>query len=247
MAAAERGPAAARRGVLAVVLLAAGVGAADAAIQTVTIGDLYDGGTVNLSPGDTLEVRLSPGPGGCTWRPAFGDAAVLKPETEPPAGPPFRYKAVAAGSTSLGLACLSPADGQAPAGGLFRAEVVVKESLLPRGILLEAPDSGSDIFLAQGEVLQVKLPSTPSSGFSWSVASNSPSVLRPAGEPKYDPPGKGAAGAAGTQTFEFRVVGGGGAFLELVYRRPSEKDAAPARRWGVFVAAAAVQPSSISP
>ncbi len=242
MEAAGNGRVAARRGVLAIALLAAGVAAAGGAIQTVTIGDLYDGGTVNLSPGDTLEVRLAPGPGGCTWRPAFGDAAVLKPEGEPPAGPPFRYRAVTAGSTSLGLACLSPADAQAPAGGLFRVQIVVKDSLLPRGILLEAPDSGSDIFLAQGEILQVKLPSTPSTGFSWSVVSNSSSVLRPVGEPKYDPPGKGASGAAGTQTFEFRVVGGGGAFLELVYRRPSEKDAAPARRWGVFVAAAAVGP-----
>jgi predicted secreted protein len=233
---------AARRGALAIGLFAAGVAAAHASIQTVTIGDLYDGGTVNLSAGDTLEVRLAPGPGGCTWRPAFGDVAVLKPEGEPPAGPPFRYKALTAGSTSLGLACLSPSDPQAPAGGLFRVQIVVKDSLLPRGILLEAPDSGSDIFLAQGEILQVKLPSTPSTGFSWTIASNSSSVLRPAGEPKYDPPGKGAAGAAGTQTFEFRVVGGGGAFLELVYRRPSEKDVAPARRWGVFVAAAAVGP-----
>jgi len=231
-----------RRGALALLLAVAGAGTARAAIQTVTIGDLYDGGTVNLSSGDTLEVRLAPAPGGCTWRPAFGDAAVMKAEGEAPSGPPFRYKAVAAGSTSLGFACLSATDAQAPAGGLFRVQVLVKDSLLPRGVLLEAPDSGSDIFLAQGEVLQVRLPSTPSTGFSWAVASNSPSVLRPAGEPKYDPPGKGAAGAAGTQTFEFRVVGGGGAFLELVYRRPFEKDAAPARRWGVFVAAAAVGP-----
>ena len=238
----SRTPEAVSRALLAIVLLLAGTRGAAAAIQTVTIGELYDGGTVNLSSGDTLEVRLAPGPGGCTWRPAFGDAAVLKPEGEAPSGPPFRYKAVTGGSTSLGLACLSPTDAQAPAGGLFRVQVVVKDSLLPRGILLEAPDSGSDIFLAQGEVLQVRLPSTPSTGFAWAVVSNSPSVLRPAGEPKYDPPGKGAAGAAGTQTFEFRVVGGGGAFLELVYRRPFEKDVAPARRWGVFVAAAAVGP-----
>jgi predicted secreted protein len=235
-------PRAVSRVALAFVLLLAGMRPAAASIQTVTIGELYDGGTVNLSSGDTLEVRLASGPGGCTWRPAFGDAAVMKPEGEAPTGPPFRYKALTAGSTSLGFACLSPADPQAPAGGLFRVQVLVKDSLLPRGILLEAPDSGSNIFLAQGEVLQVKLPSTPSTGFSWAVVSNSPTVLRPAGEPKYDPPGKGAVGAAGTQTFEFRVVGGGGSFLELVYRRPSDKDAAPARRWGVFVAAAAVGP-----
>lgn len=229
------------RAALATLLLGAGLGSAPAAIQTVSIGELHDGGTVNLGPGDTLEVRLPSSPA-CAWRPAFVDAAVLKAEGEPPSGPPFRYRALATGSTSLGMACVSASDPQAPAGGLFRVQVVVKDTLLPRGILLEAPDSGSDIFLAQGEVLQVRLPSTPSTGYSWAIASNAPAVLRPSGEAKYEPPGKGAAGAAGTQTFEFRVVGGGGVFLELVYRRPFEKDAVPARRWGVFVAAAAVGP-----
>jgi predicted secreted protein len=217
--------------------------AGEAAIQTVVIGDVYDGGTVNLAPGDTLEVRLAASPSGCAWAPAFGDPVVLKPEAGAAAeSAGFRFKAVTPGSTSLGLACLKAADPQAPAGGLFRVQVVVKDSVLPRGFVLELPDSGSDIFLAQGDQIQVRLPSTPSTGFSWAIAGNSPTVLRPMGEPKFDPPAKASAGAAGTQTFEFRVVGGGGTFLELVYRRPSEKDVAPARRWGIFIAAAAVGP-----
>ncbi|HTY40245.1 MAG TPA: protease inhibitor I42 family protein [Thermoanaerobaculia bacterium] len=235
-----RGARARPRRLIAGAVFFAAAAAARAAIQTVVIGDLYDGGTVNLGPGDTLEIRLSPGQG-CAWRPAFDDPNVLKPDPEAPAGT-FRYKTLTAGSVSLGLACLSAADPQAPAGGLFRVQVVVKDTALPRGLLLEAPDSGSDIFMAQGELLQVRLPSTPSTGFGWFVSVNAPSVLRPLGEPRYEPPGKGAAGAAGTQTFEFRVAGGGGAFLELVYRRPFEKDAPPARRWSVFVAAAAVGP-----
>lgn len=237
-----RGSSALGRLALSVVLLAAAA-AGEAAIQTVTIGDLYDGGTVNLAPGDTLEVRLTASASGCTWGHAFGDAAVLKPEPADSAAPSaFRYKALTTGSASLGLACLKAADPQAPPGGLFRVLVIVKDSALPRGLILEAPDNGSDIFLAQGEILQVRLPSNPSTGYTWSIAGNSPSVLRPTGEPKYDAPEKGKPGAGGTQTFEFRVVGGGGAFLDLVYRRPSEKDAPPARRWGVFVAAAAVGP-----
>jgi inhibitor of cysteine peptidase len=191
-------------------------------------------------------VRLAASASGCAWGHAFGDAAVLKPESgAPPASPApsaFRYKAVTTGSASLGLACLKAADPQAPPGGLFRVLVVVKDSALPRGLILEEPDNGSDIFLAQGEVLQVRLPSNPSTGYTWMIAGNAPSVLRPAGEAKFDPPAKPLPGAPGTQTFEFRVIGGGGVFLDLVYRRPSEKDAPPARRWGVFVAAAAVGP-----
>ena len=222
------------------LLLAAAPGRA--AIQTFVIDELYDGGTLNVAAGDTVEVRLTAPASGCAWTPAFGDPSVMKADGAPAPGGVFRYRAVTPGSTSLGLACLKAADPQAPAGGLFRVQVVVKDSLFPRGILLEEPDSGSDIFLTRGDVLQVRLPSTPSTGYSWSVAGNAPAVLRATGEPKYDPPAKGGAGAAGTQTFEFRVVGGGGAFLDLVYRRGFEKDVAPARRWGVFVAAAAVAP-----
>jgi inhibitor of cysteine peptidase len=215
--------------------------AARGAIQTVVIGELYDGGTVNLGAGDTLEIDLPAPASGCAWVPAFADASVVKPDASS-AAPKFRYRALVAGSTSLGLACLKSSDPQAPPGGLFRVQVVVKDSVLPRGLLLEEPDGGSDIFMTQGDLLQVKLPSTPSTGYSWTVAGNAPSVLRPTGDPKYDPPAKGSPGAAGTQTFEFRVVGGGGVFLDLVYRRPFEKDAPPARRWGVFVAAAALGP-----
>lgn len=229
-----------RAALVAALLLSAS--AASAAIQTVTIGDLYDGGSVNLAPGDTLEVRLTASASGCTWGPAFGDPNVLTLDPPAPASLAFRYKAVTTGSASLGLACLKTSDPQAPAGGLFRVQVAVKEAVLPRGLILELPDGGSDIFLTQGEQLLVRLPSNPSTGFSWAIAGNAQSVLRPVGEPKFEPPARAVPGAGGTQTFEFRVVGGGGAFLDLVYRRPSDKDTPPARRWGVFVAAASVGP-----
>jgi inhibitor of cysteine peptidase len=225
---------------LGAVLLSAAT-SARAAIQTVVIGELYDGGTVNLGAGDTLEIDLPAPAAGYAWVPAFGDDTILRPDPAS-ATPKFRYHALVTGSTSIGLACLKAADSQAPPAGLFRVQVAVKDSVMPRGILLEPPDSGSDIFLVQGDLLQVKLPSTPSTGYSWTISGNAPSVLRPTGDPKYDPPAKGSPGAAGTQTFEFRVVGGGGAFLDLVYRRGFEKDAPPARRWGVFVASAAVGP-----
>ncbi len=243
MAVAGRGPSVERgRTVVLSVLLLLVAGAGLGAVQTVTIGDLYDGGTVNLAPGDTLEVKLST-PAGCSWSVAFDDAAVLRTESaSAPGGSVFRFRAATTGSASVGLACRSAADPQAPAGGLFRVAVVVKEALMPRGLLLEQPDNGSDIFVVQGDVVEVRLPANPSTGHSWSISANAPSVLRPAGDPKFDPAAGGKPGAAGTQTFGFRVVSGGGAFLQLVYGRPFDKDTPPARTWGVFVAAASTGP-----
>ena len=182
---------------LAAVLLAAAA-AASGAIQTVTIGDMYDGGTVNLAPGDTLEVRFGACPSECAWATAFGDAAILKPAGDEPApgSPVFRFKAVTAGTTSLGLACRKPSDPRTAPGGLFRVLVVVKDQVLPRGFLLEEPDNASGIFLTQGDVIQVKLPANPSTGYSWSIASNAPSVLQPLGDPKYEPASKPMPGWA---------------------------------------------------
>jgi predicted secreted protein len=227
--------------------LLAAAAAASGAIQTVTIGDMYDGGTVNLAPGDTLEIRFGGCPSDCAWATAFSDAAILKPvgDAGKPGSSVFRFQAVTAGTSSLGLACRKPAEPKAPPGGLFRVLVVVKDQVLPRGFLLEEPDDASDIFLTQGDAIQVKLPANPSTGYSWSVVSNAPGVLQPLGDPKFEPAAKPMPGAGGSQTFGFRVVAGGSAFLELVYRRPSEADVPPARRWGIFLVAASV--SSTAP
>lgn len=227
---------------LAAGLLFLAAAAAPAAIQTVTIGELYDGGTVNLAPGDTLEVRFGACPADCSWATAFVDESILKPAVGGAAAatPTFRYTAVTLGTSSLGLACRKASDPKAAPGGLFRVLVVVKEQVLPRGFLLEAPDNASDIFLTQGDAIQVKLPANPSTGYSWSISSNAPGVLQPMGDPKYEPASKPMPGAGGSQTFGFRVVAGGSAFLELVYRRPSETETPPARRWGIFLAAASV-------
>src|SRR5262249_57428281 len=81
----------------------------------------------------------------------------------------------------------------------------------------------------------------PSTGFTWSVAANAPSILAPAGDPRFEPPPTPRPGAGSFQTLDFRVAGSGAALLQLVYRRPSEKDAPPARTWSVFVATAALR------
>ncbi len=215
----------------------------------VTIGDVYDGGTLTLAPGDELRVRLaSRATEGATWAwaLAFADESVVK--AVPAEGAPetgfetLRFRAAAAGLTGVGLVCRKASDPSAAPVSLFRVQVEVKEMMTRRrGLLLEEPDSGSIIYLTQGDALSVRLPANPSTGFTWSVAANAPSVLAPGGDPRFEPPPTPRPGAGGSQTVEFRVAGGGAAFLQLVYRRPSEKDAAPARTWSVFVAAAGLK------
>jgi inhibitor of cysteine peptidase len=212
----------------------------------VTLGDVYDGGTVLLAPADELRVRLASRGEGTAWIVAFADGGVLKAlpaEGAAEAGfETLRFRAAATGTGSLGLVCRKASDPSAPPAGLYRVQVEVKEMMTRRrGLLLEEPDSGSIIFMTQGDALSVRLPANPSTGFTWSVAANAPSVLAPGGDPRFEPPPTPRPGAGGFQTLEFRVAGGGPAFLQLVYRRPSEKDAPPARTWSVFVAVAGLK------
>lgn len=217
--------------------------AALSAAEVVTIGPVYDGGVVNLTPGDELVVRLPADPqSGEAWELAMNDPAILRSQAE--AAGVFRFKAVATGSSSVGVACRRPADPAAPPGRLFRVLAVVKSSAPRRALILEEPDNGSQIFLTQGERVSVRLPSSPATGFGWTVARNAPSVLQPVGDPRFEPPGKAIPGAGGYQVFEFRVVAGGASALSLVYRRPFEKDQPPARTWSIFLSCAAAAPAS---
>ena len=217
------------------------------AAPIVTVGDPYDGGTLNLAPGDELRVRLaSHAAEGAVWSVAFGDPAVLKALPAEAAPEPrfetLRFQAGPVGATSVGLVCRKASEPSSQPAGLFRLQVEVKEMLTRRrGILVEEPDSGSILYLTQGDSLSVKLPANPTTGYTWSIAANAPSVLQPSGDPRFEPPPSQRPGAGGFQTLDFRVAGGGAALLQLVYRRPFEKDAPPARTWSVFVAAASLK------
>ena len=244
----------------AFLFAAASLAAAGAALGTgrvVTIGELYDGGSVNLAPGDELAVRLSSDPAsGEAWDVALNDPAALRrverPSTEKAAASEnpgaagareFRFRAIATGSSSLGLACQKAADPASAPSRLFRVLVVVQEEAPRRTLTLGEPDNGSTIFLTQGERIVVRLPSNPTTGYVWSVARNAAAVVQPAGDPRFEPSGNAKPGSAGYQIFEFRIAAAGASSLALVYRRPFEKDQPPARTWGIFVAAAGLAAS----
>jgi len=76
--------------------------------------------------------------------------------------------------------------------------------------------------LSQDQALEVKLPSTPSTGFGWYPA-NSNAVVKQVGNWEFitDNPAN-PIGASGTQVTHFVSVAAGTAELELLYKRPWE-------------------------
>ncbi|NLG28350.1 MAG: tandem-95 repeat protein [Chloroflexi bacterium] len=90
----------------------------------------------------------------------------------------------------------------------------------------------------KGEMLVLRLESTPSTGYSWQVKGLNARVLRQVGEAEWQPKTPGMIGASGTQVLRFAGIGLGKARLDLVYARPWESDAPPARSFSVDVSVA---------
>ena len=240
------------RAAAAALLGFAAAGAALAAPRTVTLDQSFDGGVVRLAVGNVLAVRLPANPStGYRWNVAVNDPRVLRSEGGPARetaatdlvgsgdSQVFEFKATRAGKTSLGMASVKPGDPAAAPDRLFRVAVVVDQVLSPREVVsLGESDEGSKQYVVQGDTISVRLPANVSTGYSWAVAQSAPGVLQAGVEPRTDAPARSTPGKGGFQTFEFPVVGAGQGWLQLVYRRPWEKDVAPAKAWSIFVAAA---------
>jgi predicted secreted protein len=218
---------------------------ADAQARTVTVSEAFDGGTMTMTAGDTLVVKLGGNAGsGYSWVPAFNDPAALQPvgsatgEPAPGGGGVrvFRFKAAATrGSDSLGFAWVRPSQTNESPGRIFRVLVAFGSSVNVKHQQVRESDGGSRVYLTEGDTLLVRLPATPANGFGWVVQRSSP-VLKPVGESKWEPAPNGQG--EGTQVLEFKVTEPGAAWLELGLRKTSEKDAKPTKTWAVFVAAA---------
>jgi len=96
-------------------------------------------------------------------------------------------------------------------------------------------DNGEDVDLTSGGRLIVKLKSTPSTGYSWTVAGD-PSPLKL--EKTYyrkNAASSPAIGAPGMQVFQFTAGSAGMARLDLIYRRSWEYNVPPVKKFSVRV------------
>jgi len=80
----------------------------------------------------------------------------------------------------------------------------------------------------------VRLASNPSTGYSWSVAQNDASLLKPLDD-KYVRPDSKQMGAPGNQVFRFKTVGSGGTELILLYQNLSLSGVRAAKKYRVIV------------
>jgi inhibitor of cysteine peptidase len=97
-------------------------------------------------------------------------------------------------------------------------------------------ENGSSITLHRGDVLEVALPASFGTGYSWKIENKTGNVLKASGEPETAPGEKGnQPGQSETQVFRFVTSGEGTAQLEMHYVRPWEKEEKPTKTFSLKV------------
>ncbi len=119
--------------------------------------------------------------------------------------------------------------------------IVHAEGATPNEIRVATKDNGQRVVLQEGEILAVELVANPSTGYAWEVAEIDDQLLSPLGAPQFDPTVALAenspplVGAPEWQTMYFAARAAGETKLKLVYRRPWEKDAVPAKTFSLEI------------
>ena len=102
-------------------------------------------------------------------------------------------------------------------------------------IRVTAEDAGSQLELAQGQILVVSLESNPTTGYRWEVSGSTEPALRQVGEAEFEARSD-LIGAPGVETFRFEAAGAGEMTLTLAYHRPWEEGIEPLETFSVQVA-----------
>jgi predicted secreted protein len=98
------------------------------------------------------------------------------------------------------------------------------------GITVVSGQTGGQVSLKVGAVLEVRLEANHTTGYSWIAAPVANPVLMRQGAAKYEEHASGGkAGLGGVEVWRFKAEKAGRQGLQFEYRRPWEKSAPPAK------------------
>jgi len=95
-------------------------------------------------------------------------------------------------------------------------------------IAVTESDNGREFTLSRGDRLEISLPATSGTGYTWQAAPIATALVKPVGDTKFKLD-SAMPGASGHQIFQFSVEASGSGTLEMRYVRPWEKGTPPAR------------------
>jgi inhibitor of cysteine peptidase len=89
-------------------------------------------------------------------------------------------------------------------------------------------DNGRELTLSRGDTLEVSLPATSGTGYTWQAVPIADPLAKPVGEMKFRTD-HAIPGASGNQVFRYLLDASGTGTIEMHYLRPWEKDTPPAK------------------
>ena len=95
-------------------------------------------------------------------------------------------------------------------------------------------ENGREFTLDRGDALEISLPATSGTGYTWQAEPVEGAFVKPVGEPTYKRD-SAMPRASGHQIFHFAIDASGSGALEMHYVRPWEKDTAPAKVFKIML------------
>jgi inhibitor of cysteine peptidase len=112
-----------------------------------------------------------------------------------------------------------------------------KHGAVPQ-MIVESKDNGRQITLKPGAFLLVRLEANPSTGYSWTVIGDPAPLSFVSSKNETAQQNQQRPGAPGMQVLRFKASSAGTVDLKIGYRRPWEKEVAPAKTFQIHVTVA---------
>ena len=101
-------------------------------------------------------------------------------------------------------------------------------------VFISLDDNGREFTLDRGDALEISLPATSGTGYTWQAQPAAGAFVKQVGEPAFALD-SAMPGASGHQVFHFSIDASGTGTLEIRYLRPWEKDSKPAKVFKIML------------
>jgi predicted secreted protein len=101
-------------------------------------------------------------------------------------------------------------------------------------IFVSQEDNGRDFALDRGDALEISLPATSGTGYTWQAEPVAGGFAKQVGEPAFTLD-NAMPGASGHEIFHFGIETSGTGTLEMRYLRPWEKGSKPAKVFKIML------------
>jgi predicted secreted protein len=101
-------------------------------------------------------------------------------------------------------------------------------------VFISQDDNGREFTLDRGDALEISLPATSGTGYTWQAEPVDRGLVKQVGEPAFALD-SAMPGASGHQIFHFSIDASGTGALEVRYLRPWEKGSKPAKVFKIML------------